>query len=57
MENPEDEVNKMFEIIKYAVHVVSTNYVPDESIGDYRVSLQEVPPPRAKKSFTRSTKK
>jgi hypothetical protein len=54
MENPEDEVNKMFDVIKYAIHVVSTTYIPDEDIHDYRVSIQEVPVPFMKKKSPRS---
>ena len=50
MENPEDEVNKMFDIIKYAIHVVATSYVPDEDIHDYRVIVNEVQPPYMKKT-------
>jgi hypothetical protein len=53
MENPEDDVEKMFALIKSVIHVVDTTYTPDEDVYGYKISLHEVPPPFAKTGFKR----
>jgi hypothetical protein len=48
----DDEINRIFDVIKSTINVVSTTYTPDDLVEDYKVIIKEVEAP-----FTRRTKK
>jgi hypothetical protein len=48
----DDEITRIFDVIKSAINVVATSYTPDDLIEDYKVVINEVEAP-----FTRRTKK